>query len=703
MSFFNWLRSAAPPSDGKSSKRLFPAPHLELEMLERRDLMSVSLDASGLLTVRGDAGVSDDTISIQYFRYHFAYGGARIEVIQNGQSFSRPAGDVHAVAILAGPGNDTIEVNNSGGIGVDVTIDGEAGDDTVIITRMPPGILDTYGWLGGNLTISGGAATRWFDTDSLIFRGPLQASSFVVSDVTVQVDVTGQGTGRVDYADFERLVIGGDDDFYLGNQTYFIQSTNQLTPLELTPALAAQIHLGNDTSGLGSILSSVTIQGGGSRTAAQHLFIHDDASYLGRSYTITDRSVSRSGAALITYTDLNSVQLDATNEDDTIDIVPTGAASVAFNMQINTGDGDDIVNVGASANTLDGLRGELTITAGAGFHQLNIMDQATSAAKYYTLTADAVSRSSSILPLASPNIIYEQMDKVTIHTGSGDDVLTVAATPAAPRVEVNGGNGSDILVGPALANTWQISRHDGGYLNDLVYDAIEHLRGNSQDDRFLFWPAGQVSGTLDGDLGSDTLDYGPYNFFRSVASGVMVDLTRGLATSVHSQVAGHVFNFENVTGSSGNDTITGTNGCDILLGGPGNDRINGGGGRDLLIGGSGADQINGGAGDDLLIDGTTTFDSDEAALRAIALAWARADRTYTQRSADLRAGVGPCKIYKLDSTTVVSDSDVDTLTGGADRDWFWAVTLTAKTRDTLIDWAGNYVDPFGPDTSERVK
>ncbi|WP_445247708.1 beta strand repeat-containing protein [Microcoleus sp. OTE_8_concoct_300] len=56
-------------------------------------------------------------------------------------------------------------------------------------------------------------------------------------------------------------------------------------------------------------------------------------------------------------------------------------------------------------------------------------------------------------------------------------------------------------------------------------------------------------------------------------------------------------------GGSGNDTLTGTEGNDILIGGRGNDSLIGNAGNDTLIGGNGKDFLVGSAGNDLLDGG----------------------------------------------------------------------------------------------------
>jgi len=65
------------------------------------------------------------------------------------------------------------------------------------------------------------------------------------------------------------------------------------------------------------------------------------------------------------------------------------------------------------------------------------------------------------------------------------------------------------------------------------------------------------------------------------------------------------------TGGNKNDNVLGLGGNDTLSGGGGNDKLNGGDGNDTLIGGSGNDKLTGGLGDDTMIggDGDDTLDA----------------------------------------------------------------------------------------------
>jgi Ca2+-binding RTX toxin-like protein len=54
---------------------------------------------------------------------------------------------------------------------------------------------------------------------------------------------------------------------------------------------------------------------------------------------------------------------------------------------------------------------------------------------------------------------------------------------------------------------------------------------------------------------------------------------------------------------TGSGALTGSEGNDLILGGPGADEINGLGGSDCILGGGGDDLINGGDGNDICIGG----------------------------------------------------------------------------------------------------
>ncbi|MEJ7637579.1 MAG: hypothetical protein WKF75_06200 [Singulisphaera sp.] len=96
-------------------------------------------------------------------------------------------------------------------------------------------------------------------------------------------------------------------------------------------------------------------------------------------------------------------------------------------------------------------------------------------------------------------------------------------------------------VGPGLGNTFDITGFNSGTLNtDLSFSFVENLRGNTAADAFKFGASGVISGTVNGQGGTDTLDY------SARTAAVSVNLLNGTATST-----GGVSNIEDVAGGSG--------------------------------------------------------------------------------------------------------------------------------------------------------
>jgi Ca2+-binding RTX toxin-like protein len=110
---------------------------------------------------------------------------------------------------------------------------------------------------------------------------------------------------------------------------------------------------------------------------------------------------------------------------------------------------------------------------------------------------------------------------------------------------------------------------------------------------------------MDGGLGVDTLSY------ANAGAGVTVSLALTTAQATGGAGTDTIKNFENLTGSSYNDVLTGTSSANTIVGGAGDDHITGGGKGDILWGGSGADTFiylattdstGSGAGQDQIMD-----------------------------------------------------------------------------------------------------
>jgi Ca2+-binding RTX toxin-like protein len=204
-----------------------------------------------------------------------------------------------------------------------------------------------------------------------------------------------------------------------------------------------------------------------------------------------------------------------------------------------------------------------------------------------------------------------------------------AGTPKIKRVDVELGPGNDRFDSTALSLPVRVV---GGAGDDVIYTG----RGNDTIFGDLADGTGTGADVISSGAGNDTVTAGSGGSFIDAGAGN--DL---------------------VTVAGGSNWVQGGAGNDVLVGGTGNDVLEGGAGKDLLVGGLGADVLDGGAGTDILFDGTVTLTNPA-----------------TDSLAAILAAYNPTKHSALVGLsarlTAISDAAIDSLTGGAGTDWFWA-------------------------------
>ncbi|MFE3836319.1 M10 family metallopeptidase C-terminal domain-containing protein [Pseudogemmobacter sonorensis] len=220
-------------------------------------------------------------------------------------------------------------------------------------------------------------------------------------------------------------------------------------------------------------------------------------------------------------------------------------------------------------------------------------------------------------------------------SGRGNDSITAHDFGA----HITGGGGNDTIIGGAGTDTVRIAsrrdaatvQRDGDWVVITSADGIDRIRNveffqfNDRTlaltDLFATTPTPTPEPTpggvrLDGTSGNDTLQggagpdliYGHGGNDRLVGNAGNDTIYGGdgndniIAGAGDDLVYGGAGN-DNIAGAAGNDTIYGGDGNDSLGGGDGNDRLFGGAGRDVIGGGGGEDHIEGGDGDDLMSGG----------------------------------------------------------------------------------------------------
>ena len=235
----------------------------------------------------------------------------------------------------------------------------------------------------------------------------------------------------------------------------------------------------------------------------------------------------------------------------------------------------DLIQGGAGSDLIDGGLGADTIHGGPGLDRLTANYAALTASITFVLNETAGQASTFV----GQGTSVTDVERYWITTGSGHDRLELGAGADT----VFSGAGDDTVIGGG--------GHDnlgGGSGNDSLSggDGDDTLNGGVGDD------------TLNGGAGRDTASYAGISASVTVRLPVAIPQGTGAGTDL-------LIGIENVTGGSGNDSIVGDDGANILAGGErynefGTDVVLGGGGNDTILGGFGADTLDGGDGIDTL-------------------------------------------------------------------------------------------------------
>jgi hypothetical protein len=282
--------------------------------------------------------------------------------------------------------------------------------------------------------------------------------------------------------------------------------------------------------------------------------------------------------------------------------VHTGAAATVHvqSTRVATmlvGNGPATVDVG-DGGSVQGILGDLTIENPPSYTTLNVDDSADTTGRAATLDTfigsdGAFGRISGLAPASINYKLADTGSPVTIDAGAGGDVFTVAPLTfqaidlntgdgndtvilqtASGGFVVDGQGGTNTLIGPDAAATWNITNTNAGTIAGVAtFTNVQNLAGGSANDTFKLSNGKGVAGVINGGGGTNTLDDSAYR------TGVTVNLTIGTATGT-----GGVASIQNVVGSPANDTITGSSASNALSGSGGTDVLNGGaGGADIFL------------------------------------------------------------------------------------------------------------------------
>lgn len=582
-------------------------------------------DASDLL----EGGAGNDTIS-GGFGSDTVHGGDGDDVLYEG-STGTFGGQVYGDA-----GNDTIYGGTgsasdylSGGDGHDLIVDTGRGDSN---DTLDGGLgNDTLFAGAGSDTVTGGDGDDLIKGDSanLLVNGGFEAgrapdsfdagatvSGWSSSDGFIEVWGSGtQGVTSQDGGNFIELDRAGAVDAVwqdvqtTGGQSYTLSiDARQRTGSDSFEVWFNSVRVATITPTNAWATYSTTVTGTGGLDRVEFRELAGENNRFGP--LLDNAALVPTGSAILTSSDFGNDSLDGGAGADTIegdagddtisggtgaDLIFGGAGADSI-----VGDaGNDLIHGGAGNDTLEGRSGADTIHGGDGDDVIDDQSGTGNGTGNDSFHGDA-----------GNDLIYGGDGNDSLYGGTGDDTLVGEAGSDF----LSGGDGNDVF--------WHWDT-DGG---------LDTMLGGADSDRFEFWTLrtsivdggeGVTTGTDDDVLDLSRIS-GPVTVtFTGTGAGTVTDgihtltfsgierliLTEGAdLVDASADTAGM-----QIEGLGGDDTITGGSGADTIDAGAGNDVIGGGAGNDRLTTGDGQDTLvlADGSGNDTVTDfDTADVDAD---------------------------------------------------------------------------------------------
>ncbi len=566
--------------------------------------------------------------------------------------------------IVGNSGDNTLD----GGLGAD-TMQGGGGNDTYIIDD-PGDFVNEIAGQGTDTVLS-----------SITFD--LSAKGANIENLTLTGSANINGTGN----SLDNVITGnsgnnslsdggGGTDTMLGgagNDTYFVNNSSDVVIEQ--PGSGTDTVVADVSFTLSPNVENLILQGGLDMTGTGNLGINIiDASATTGTVTLdgaggADTLIGGTGISnFVVYTGTENIQtnggvntiesskvsLNLTNYSGIQNITLLGSANLNA-----TGDGNiNTITGNAGNDVLDGGGGADTLIGGTG-NDIFIIHNGSS---------------ESILAGSGTNTIESSDESINLNNFIGVQNATLIGTQS---LNITGDGNNNVITGNA-AGGLSGETLDGGAGNDIISDggvnkgAPITLIGGTGDDTFLVNNANDVILENPGE-GNDTI---------IVAAGVTYKLSDAPNVEVLIQLGS---SSGSLTGGPGNDTLTGTNGNNLINGGAGADTMIGLNGNDTYLVDNIGDTIveQPGQGVDKLIitssAGFNVFDMETNALNV-------ENATVVGSTGFILFGNGGNNVLVTGSGNDILDDEGgrDTLNGGLGND-----TYIANISDVIIDAGGN--------------
>ncbi|MEH6405086.1 MAG: calcium-binding protein, partial [Sneathiella sp.] len=547
-----------------------------------------------------------------------------------------------------GAGDDWIFTGNNGGSGngLDVIIGGLGSDNFDFDSTAGFFVVDYSGLTVGQIGASGGLyvdldegyadkGDAGFDSfhnlDKIAVGGYAGANGFALIGSDGEDTITG-----FNYTDRDVLFRGGEgDDLIMGGSNTFDILDHRTSISGITASMSNSIdHAGivtNDGFGDTDDFTEINEIRGSNFGDSLVGGAYNDR-FLGRDGV--DTMSGGGGFDMLRYDSGDEVAgIYADLENNIVSNDGFGNADVISDFEAVRGSGHNDTLIGSDAdNDLYGLDGDDLIITGnnlgydyirggtgddtmnfastAGYFEIDYSDLSDNlnADLSTGLVNKGASGTDTLLNLN--DIISTGFSGFGLEGGTGDDLIT-GFNYSDVYFGFIGSAGNDTMNGGAAAfnRLSYLGAEDGvtvlfsnvidgagtttedGYGNTDIFTEIhevqgsnydDSLRGGGGDERFI---GRSGNDTIDGGGGFDLMRYDRSN----LQNGVDVDLATGIVADDGYGDQDQLFNIENVRGSRFDDTIIGSAGDDVLDSGLGNDFLQGDAGNDSLTGGGGSD------------------------------------------------------------------------------------------------------------------
>jgi hypothetical protein len=562
----------------------------------------------------------------------------------------------------------TLNIDSNGGSGNDVVRVGDAGSVANILGTVnienPADVTTLY------VDDSADSSAQTVTLDTFTPNGDSAWGSITLLSATINYEYADTNSVNLQTGTYNGLLVNvlatGDTTNLVGNGTTTVQVGNNGNVLPIQGTLNIDDPNGSATltvdDSADTAATTVTQSGNPFTNATSGYEPWGSIVFQGPNPT------SAAGATInYEYADTASVTIKGGTASNVYKVVDTGSTTI-----LNPGFGADSVMVGHN-NTLEYIQGALTVSGGSNTGLL-INDQAGPSATY-TLTASTLARAQVA------TITFSGLKALLVNGGTGPSSFVASALPSITTT-LMGGSGPNSLTGPNTGPTWTINGANAGQLGKVIFNGFANLVGGSGTDTFKFVTGGSLSGSLDGGLGGNWIDYAGYSgpIGVNLSGASFGPLPADSATAVNGGAAHGITHLAFARAGSGNATLVGGGG-NILVGGAGNDMLvdtyagNSLNGASLLIGGLGADTLKGGSAGDLLIGGVTSYSNKNVNLQHILNYWRTHSHSAAFTTLQSASGLPTTHERLIWGTTVMDDGSADQLFGTANAsavEWFFA-------------------------------